>query len=847
MKSDWKLSRPLTPEQREYLRQQNVDDVFRAEVTRCHGSMEAFLACSLFRQDGFRAISNMVELSWRQILGDAGHDLRLKPSQMGRSKHPPIKKQHHQMSSSIGRVGDYSATCEATSVHSKQVVRQCRRLQCVIRMLTKFQDDHMPDVQYQTMWIDQECIISAKGFGVSYLEWAERKGLPALNLPVFDLHSVQLHFIAVQTFADESAKRQNSDKNKAWKDLLAKSFSHQGGRLAFRHVKNSFVPEISHVHVKKALGLAPVRQKMKGPLRYRLKTPIPQGSMVHSDVGPVRLNEAGDFFTITTKDDNTPSKFWTEGWAFDPVDVHKEFFSFWDKFWNEPQTPHADEPYGLNLLSAFPDALDSEIQVADLHSVIKCTKANTSVGSDAWSLNDFKMIPEVALDTMVKAWNLIFSDQIYIPATFSMARVLLLAKHLDAESISDTRPITICPLTYRLCVRAMTKKITRQLLGYYPVGVLGGLPKRASWECYYKAQFVIENAQMTSSQLCGLTTDVVKMFNAVRRPAAAALLERAGVPAANIKVWIAHLDSMRRYLRVQKSLSAGHTSVVPEGDALSVLVATLFGVVWCEAIRAQEGGTAVPTAYVDNLDVVAKTGQDLEHAVDVMSNITATWGLAFDLKKSWCWDVGFDKSARPSLRIERKPCGKNLGASMTYNKHPLNSIQVRRIQGVYNRITRLGPVQMTDEQKCRLIKTGIWPAALYGAEITYLGKQWYVTLRDLAVKSQQAGQAAYVAVHGAVHCTALTVHIGDDRQTRGASGNDPIREEVLRRLCHKKVALHGLSDWSVPQDFLVLAAAQITGERSQEALPAALGMEYLAAAGRGLPTVAATVRSQWSF
>ena len=100
---------------------------------------------------------------------------------------------------------------------------------------------------------------------------------------------------------------------------------------------------------------------------------------------------------------------------------------------------------------------------------------------------------------------------------------------------------------------------------------------------------------------------------------------------------------------------------------------------------------------------------------------------------------------------------------------------------------------------------------------------------------QQAGQAAYVAVHGAVRCTALTVH-----QTRGALGNDPIREEVLRRLGQKKVALHGLSDWSVP---LVLAAVQITGERSQETLPAVLGMEYLAAAGRGLPTAAATVRS----
>ena len=38
-------------------------------------------------------------------------------------------------------------------------------------------------------------------------------------------------------------------------------------------------------------------------------------------------------------------------------------------------------------------------------------------------------------------------------------------------------------------------------------------------------------------------------------------------------------------------------------------------------------------------------------------------------------------------------------------------------------------------------------------------------------------------------------------------------------------------------------AEQITGKRSQETLPAVLGLEYLAAAGRGLPAAAATVRS----
>ena len=55
-----------------------------------------------------------------------------------------------------------------------------------------------------------------------------------------------------------------------------------------------------------------------------------------------------------------------------------------------------------------------------------------------------------------------------------------------------------------------------------------------------------------------------------------------------------------------------------------------------------------------------------------------------------------------------------------------------------------------------------------------------------------------MAIHGAVPRSALTVHIGDDHQTRGASGNDPVREEVLQRLGHKRVALHGLTDLFVP-------------------------------------------------
>lgn len=54
----------------------------------------------------------------------------------------------------------------------------------------------------------------------------------------------------------------------------------------------------------------------------------------------------------------------------------------------------------------------------DVRQVVKCTKANSSVGSDAWSLNKFKMLPDIVIELLAKAWNLIFNDQCYIPAVY---------------------------------------------------------------------------------------------------------------------------------------------------------------------------------------------------------------------------------------------------------------------------------------------------------------------------------------------------------------------------------------------------------------------------------------------
>ena len=285
-------------------------------------------------------------------------------------------------SASMGRIGDYTLAGEDTSVHAKQVTRQCRRLQCVIRMLRKYGEQQLPAAQHSTLQQDQNCILAAKGFGTSYADWAHRKNLPALSLPFFDLHGVQQHFEAVQTFAEEGAKRHTSAKHRAWKDLLSKSFAVSGGRVAFRHIKNSFIPEISHVQTKQELDWVPVRRREKGPPCFRMKSPLPVDRKIVSDVGLVQLEQDGNYVFAIAEEGRTPSKFWAEGWAFAPEEVHQEFFAFWDKFWNAPDLHGGDDLFGMNLLTGFPDTLNAEITGFDVRQIAKCTKTNTSVGSD---------------------------------------------------------------------------------------------------------------------------------------------------------------------------------------------------------------------------------------------------------------------------------------------------------------------------------------------------------------------------------------------------------------------------------------------------------------------------------
>ena len=394
-------------------------------------------------------------------------------------------------------------------------------------------------------------------------------------------------------------------------------------------------------------------------------------------------------------------------------------------------------PDGDSFAQDFPNCLDTCITVSEVRYVLSHTRSNTSVGSDGWNLADMKVLEDGFLQMLVDAWNGIFSAVLCVPSTWMLSRVLLLAKVLEPDRITDCRPITIAPLCYRVCARALNRKLTRQLLPYLPVGVLGGLPGRAAWESYYCTQTLIENAHLTQGRLMGASMDIVKFFNCLPRPAVLQILKAAGIPEACAKVWLDLLNSLHRHLRVQNFLSTGHTSRVgvPEGDPLSVLTAALFGSYWLHRLKRIPGngtdGKVVATIFVDNLDFLSDCPEMFGLAIRETLKMQDEFSLAIDVKKSWTWYVNVPVNRRFQGDFVRRLSSKNLGAALTYVKQPRNSVQVSRMEAATGKMKRLINLPVELGEKVRLMKAGVLQAAFACAEVTFLGGKHFARFRDV--------------------------------------------------------------------------------------------------------------------
>ena len=143
----------------------------------------------------------------------------------------------------------------------------------------------------------------------------------------------------------------------------------------------------------------------------------------------------------------------------------------------------------------------------------------------------------------------------------------------------------------------------------------------------------------------------------------------------------------------------------------------------------------VALSFVDNLEVLAASGQDLLQGAMSVQAWADMWQLSIDKKKTFVW------GATGAARQQCEPLGWvkrhaiDLGAPRTYGAGLRVKEQKARLEGLDSLWPLLRRSPAHYYQKAQVLRQAFWPRAFYGSAICRLGWQHIKTLRTSALRT----------------------------------------------------------------------------------------------------------------
>ena len=278
------------------------------------------------------------------------------------------------------------------------------------------------------------------------------------------------------------------------------------------------------------------------------------------------------------------------------------------------------------------DSPEIEIRWHDIDqwiSIIKTLPNNKPRGADGWSFEEFKLLPKPALQHLACLMERVQQDG-HWPDAAMQAKLILLPKSKDANSIGDTRPITVLGCLNRLFSRFISSSIIPSWSQWFPEGISCGLKGRG-----VEDQDRLEKCLAERVSFGGFVLDLRKAFNFVGRQLVRKVLCRLGVPKAVSLTWIRSLYDLQRWPVVGGRVDAAIPSTcgIPEGDGMSVLCMLAI----CLHFHAFLKRAGVdPTAYADNWSWTSQSAQCHSEAFGRMQHLTDACKMPVALDKSWC-------------------------------------------------------------------------------------------------------------------------------------------------------------------------------------------------------------------
>ena len=393
-----------------------------------------------------------------------------------------------------------------------------------------------------------------------------------------------------------------------------------------------------------------------------------------------------------------------------------------------------------SFLRQFLPSLDIQLQPFDAflwNQTLKKYKAQAARGSDGISHADFRHLPPAYTDQIVKLLQDIESGQQPWPEQALQGLCIALAKTPEACTPSQFRPICVFSLLYRTWSAARSRQLCRALARHLPPDLLGFAPGREAGQYWMGIQAAIELAMQSSTDLCGLGTDLRRAFNMMSRPLLKELSANLHVPEAIMTPWLSFLThSVRRFQCGEYVSAATHTTVgVPEGDALSVYAMLQLDLAYHLYMRHFQPHVRAHS-YVDNLSLLDHSVGSLMHSWAALETFFQLAGMEVDVSKTYAWALqGHSRNGLKAMGFAIKLHATELGGSLHMSRRHTEHHIMSKLKSLEDKWRRLKHSQAPHSQKQAAVPISFWASILHGTASMIVSPRTLSSLRTQATKN----------------------------------------------------------------------------------------------------------------
>ena len=375
----------------------------------------------------------------------------------------------------------------------------------------------------------------------------------------------------------------------------------------------------------------------------------------------------------------------------------------------------------------------TSITVNQWRRSIKRFRQRAARGCDGFDRGDLLAMSDSQVSTLLSLLHAVEeNDDTGWPVQLLEGFVLSLAKVEAPHLAVHYRPIVLLSIIYRCWASLRSRQLLRWLAQLVPEDAYGFIPGREPAQVWLLLQAQIEATIESQHSLCGLSSDIVRAFNNIRRVPLFELAAHLGVPSRLTSPWKKFLSTFRRRFSVHGQLSDAYTSNTgfPEGCPLSVAAMAVLN--WSmHAYLARFNPEARLRSFVDNLTITATAARQVAPDIPAPLGATARRAKDLDLGNYRChyWrEVGV-------LRFPVLPDACELGGTVCYGLQKRNRLFLQRWAGLEPCWRRLWRSRAPLARKLHALPAVFWAKALHGAGGAVFSDRHLQKLRTQATRA----------------------------------------------------------------------------------------------------------------